>query len=111
MKKIIILGMALAFFCYCASKQERVEKTVEDGVEVVLNHLEPYQVKGESGVLRLEREFSIDTENEALFKLGLTGIETFDVDAEGNIYIIQWQSKENYVFKFDSAGNFIKSFM
>jgi hypothetical protein len=111
MKKIIILGMVLAFLCYCVSKKDNVEKTVEDGVEVVLNHLEPYQVKGESGILRLEREFSIDTENEAVFKLGLTDIETFDVDAEGNIYIIQWQSKENYVFKFDSAGNFIKSFM
>jgi hypothetical protein len=38
-------------------------------------------------------------------------METFDVDAEGNIYIIRWQSNENYVFKFDSAGNFVTSFL
>lgn len=84
---------------------------MEDGVEVVLNHIEPYKIKGESGNLLLEKEFTIDTENEDMLEIGLIDMETFYVDQDGNIYIIRWRSSENYLFKFDSKGNFIKSFI
>jgi hypothetical protein len=103
------LGVILLLFG-CGSNRGRVEKTSENGVEVVLNHLEPYQIKGEPGKLRLERLFSIDTENAELSKAGLTDIESFDVDPDGSIFIIQWHVKGNHIFKFDSSGKLLTSF-
>ncbi len=110
MKKSIYLIVALSVLVCCGPGSEKIEKTVEDGVEVVLNHLEPYRIRGESGNIHLERVFSIDTESQELLEIGLTGIETFDVDSEGNIYLIQWASSEDYIFKFDQEGNFLTSF-
>ena len=110
MKKLIYLILILFLFFYCGPKQEIVEKFIEDGVEVVINHIEPYKIKGESGNLHLESAFSIDTEKEEMLDIGLVGIETFDVDSEENIYLMQWETSENYIFKFDSEGNFLASF-
>jgi hypothetical protein len=53
MKKHITLILILLIFSNCAQKQEKVEKIMEDGVEVVLNHLEPYKIKGEPIALTL----------------------------------------------------------
>jgi hypothetical protein len=110
MKKAFILWLCL-FLLYGCQSQSKIDKTREDGVEVVLNHLQPYLIKGEASTPVLEKVFSIDIEREDLLKIGLTDIETFDVDDQGNIFIIQWQSKENFVFKFDPQGHFIKSFL
>jgi len=107
----IVLSISVFMMFVSCGKQEKVDKIMEDGVEVVLNHIEPYKIKGESGNLLLANEFSIDTENEDMLKIGLTDMETFDIDQDGNIYVIRWRSTENYLFKFDSKGNFIKSFM
>ena len=41
MKKIVYLALILSVLLSCVHKQEKVDKTIEDGVEVVLNHLEP----------------------------------------------------------------------
>lgn len=84
---------------------------MEDGVEVIINHIEPYKIKGEPSTLTLEEEFSIDTERYDMLEIGLIDIETFDVDEEANIFVIRWRSEENYIFKFDQRGNFIKSFL
>lgn len=88
-----------------------MERYTENGVEVVINHLEPYKIEGKISTLRLEKLFSIDTEDESVYEIGLVDIETFDVDGEGNIYVIRWESDGNYIFKFDAHGNFIKSFV
>ena len=110
MKKAFILWLCFFLLSGCQS-QSKIDKTREDGVEVVLNHLQPYIIKGESSTPVLEKVFSIDIEREDLLKIGLTDIETFDIDEQGNIFIIQWQSKENFVFKFDPQGHFVKSFL
>ncbi len=110
MRKLIYLVLIFSLFLYCFPKQEKIEKIMEDGVEVVLNHTEPYKVKGEPVTLTIEEEFSIDTEKEKMLDIGLTGIETFDTDSEGNIYVIQWQARENFIFKFDKEGNYLVSF-
>lgn len=84
---------------------------MEDGVEVIVNYLEPYKIKGEPSTLHLEEEFTIDTEKEEIAELGLTDIRGFDVDSEENIYIFMPPlSKENLIYKFDRDGNFITSF-
>ncbi len=110
MKKAFVLLSCFFLFFGCKKRPE-IDKIREDGIEVVLNHLQPYIIKGETSTPVLDKVFSIDSESEVLLKAGLTDIETFDVDEQGNIFTIQWQTKENFVFKFDPQGHFIKSFL
>jgi len=110
MKKAVTIFACFLLLSAC-QKQPKIDRATENGVEVILNHIQPYSLKGESGTLVLERAFSIDTEKEDMLKVGLADIETFDVDQEGNIFIIQWQSKDNFAFKFNPEGRFMKSFV
>ena len=41
MRKIITLTLAFLIFICCSQKSPEVDRITEDGVEVVLNHLEP----------------------------------------------------------------------
>jgi len=111
MKKLPTVIIILLSICLCCQRQQQIERTKEAGVEVVINHIEPYKIREEPGTPVLDRAFSIDTEKEEMLKLGLTDIETFDVDQEGNIFVIQWQSKDNFVFKFSPEGRFLKAFV
>lgn len=111
MKRLIYLVLILSIFHYCAPKQEKVERVIEDGVEVIVNHLEPYQIKNEPITFILKEEFVIDTENFEIARIGLTDIECFDVDSEGNIYFLNRKSGAgNHICKFDKKGRFITSF-
>lgn len=83
---------------------------MEDGVEVIVNCLEPYKIKGEPSTFHLEEEFTIDTERNDIVKIGLSDITGFDVDSGGNIYFYSFKTKENFIFKFDRNANFITSF-
>lgn len=111
MKKLLAVIIVLLSICLCCQRPQQIEKTTEAGVEVIINHIEPYKIKGESGTPVLERLFSIDTEKEEILKTGLTDIEKFDIDPEGNIFVIQWQSKDDFIFKFSPEGRFLKSFV
>lgn len=110
MKRPTLIILVLSFVICCGRNPGEVRRIVTDGVETVLNGIEPYVLKGEPGRLRLEKVFSIDTEDEDQFKAGLTDIETFDVDSTGNIYLIQWNTKGNYIYKYDKDGNLCTSF-
>ena len=110
MKKLIYLCLALFLLLHCGSQQEKIEKYTEDGVEVIVNHLEPYKIKGEPSTLQLDEEFTIDTENEDIVKTGLTNINYFNVDSEGSIYCLNEKCLENFILKFDRYGNFLKAF-
>jgi len=92
MKKLIYLVLILSLFLFCGPKQEKVERIMEDGVEVVVNHIEPYRIKGEPSTFTLEEEFVIDLERDDIAEVGLTEIQDFAVDS------------------FDAQGNHIKSF-
>ena len=112
-KVVSIIPFFLAFmmFVSCGQKQDKVEKIMEDGVEVVINHLEPYRLKGELLTLNLEKIFTIDTEDDAVAAQGVTDIYLFDVDAKGNIYILRPPtSAGDLVFKFSEDGNLMTSF-
>jgi hypothetical protein len=91
---IAILLSALLFLLQCGRKGTRIEKTKENGVEVVINHLEPYSLPGVPSALQLEEVLSIDTEKDDIVKTGLTSIESFCLDQEGNIYFMMRQSPE-----------------
>lgn len=106
---IVLSISALMMFVFCG-KQEKVEKIIEDGVEVVINHTEPYKIKGEPSVLNLIREFSINLAREDIGEMGLSGSAEFDIDSDGNIYFVNSRLEENCIFKFDPDANFITSF-
>lgn len=108
---ILPLALFLCFMVRCQDKEADIERFMEDGVEVVLNHVEPYQVKGEPSNLILEKVFSFDTENDDIAATGLTDIYRFDVDSEGNIYfLIPPTGQGNLIYKFARNGNLITSF-
>lgn len=112
MKKLLMVISLVVLFCFTfgCKKQEQVERFMEEGVEVVINHLEPYKIKGESSDLFIEEEFRIDTEREEFLKIGFVEISAFDVDSEGNIYFLNPRSNANLIFKFDKNGEFLTSF-
>jgi hypothetical protein len=110
MKKLIYLILILSLFLFCGPKQEKVERIMEDGVEIIINHVEPYRIKGEPSTFTLEEEFVIDLERDDIAEIGLTEIQDFAVDSAGNIYFSDSNSKENLIFKFDAQGNHLKSF-
>ena len=112
MKKIFLLILILSLLIYCGPKREEVEKVIEDGIEVVINHSEPYKIKGQPKALYLEKEFSIDTEEDTIAALGLVDIWATCVDSKGNIFLLNSpRTKENLAYKFDSNGTFQKSFL
>lgn len=95
----------------CKPGAVEVERSVIDGVEVVLNRQEPVRLKGESSDFNLDLLFSIDTEKEEIAQIGLTDIRgTFGVDSEGNIYLHSPEGSEEVFYKFDAGGAFVKSF-
>ena len=106
---LILIFLVLGLIA-CGSEQAEVEFISEDGVEVVLNGLNPYRPSGEPTDLSFEELFAIDTEDQTILDSELSDIETFDVDDQGNIFIIPWRSSGDFVFKFDDQGNFVTSF-
>ena len=80
MKKLLFLVLAMSMFISCGSKQDKIERYMEDGVEIIINHKEPHKIKGELSTLHLEEEFRIDTEKDEVARVGLADIYRFDVD-------------------------------
>ncbi len=110
MKKLIFLLLVFIIFSFCGPKKEEIERFLEDGVEVVVNYLEPFEIKGMFTDLTLEEIFRIDTEKDEMAEIGLTDIWHFDLDSRGNIYLLGYTIREYSIFKFDKSGNFVTSF-
>jgi hypothetical protein len=110
MKKLLGLFLGFLFIYSCGTKQDEVERYMENGVEVVINHVEPYKIKGERSTFKIEEELIIDTEREGLAELGMGSAGEFNVDSKGNIYIMGFKNEENFIYKFDRNGNYVTSF-
>lgn len=111
MKQIGIIICVAILFPFCSPKQNDVERIIENGVEVVINQANPHKIEGEPSSLHLDEIFAIDTEDDEIAKLGLTDIQGFDVDSEGNIYFFKpTLGKGDLIYKFDTSGKFLKSF-
>ncbi|MFW6140870.1 MAG: 6-bladed beta-propeller [Acidobacteriota bacterium] len=54
--------------------------------------------------------FSVDTSQEKIIKKGVYDIRDFDVDSKGNIFILVPQTDTDWIYKFDSSGDFVCSF-
>lgn len=110
MKKFHFLVIIITLFIFCSPKSEQVEKYIEDEVEVVINHLEPYKIKDEPTLLTIEKEFSIDFARDDIGELGIAASVDFEVDSEGNLYFFYADKEGNLIFKFDPQGNYLNSF-
>ncbi len=110
MNKIVFLLITLFFLFQCGTEQENVERIMEDGVEVVVNHVEPYKIKSESTSLILDKELIVDLERDDIAELGISDITGFNVDSDGNIYLGSLRSSKNFIFKFNENGKYISSF-
>jgi hypothetical protein len=94
----------------CSQKEPQVEKIMEDGVEVVLNRLEPYTLPEAKTSVVLEEECVIDLEDPAVTDIGLYDINVFGVDSTGSIYLLVVRTKTTHIFKFTKEGDFVKAF-
>ena len=111
MRKQICFILVLSLFFFSGTQQKKVEKYKEDGVEVVVNRLKPYKVKGGPSNLYLDEKFRIDTERDEFAEIGFTDIYGFDVDSKGNIYCCVDHPPDYILYKFDNNGRFVKGFI
>jgi len=93
----------MSFLLSCGGKTDKDENVVQ-------NQLEPQKIGEKLTELILEEKFTIDTENDAVAEIGLTNIFDIEVDSEGNIYLLNRNTNDNLIFKFDKNGDFLTSF-
>jgi len=108
-KWLLLILLIYAFSLSCSSKNE-VEKAYEDGVEIILNRVEPYRLEEKPSTFDLETVLTIDMEREDIVREGMGGAGEFDVDGEGNIYIVAFKNAKNFVYRFDQKGELLNSF-
>jgi len=109
-RKWLLLILLIYTFSLSCSSKNKVKKACEDGVEVILNRVEPYRLKGEASTFDLETILTIDMEREDIFREGMGSAGEFDVDGEGNIYIVAFKNTKNFVYRFDRKGELLNSF-
>jgi hypothetical protein len=111
-KKVLSLAMMFLFTLSFLQGQitDKVDKKKEDGVEVIINHLEPYKLEGKSFDIKIEEELVIDLEDEGISDIGLFDILTFGMDSKGFIYLVSVKSQTYHIFKFNRKGEFLESF-
>jgi hypothetical protein len=92
-----------------AQKIAKIERRVENGVEIIVNHLEPYKLAVPQS-LKLDEEFIIDLAADELIRAGLAEPTGLDIDSSGDINIWNQGKSENFIYKFDRKGKYLTSF-
>jgi hypothetical protein len=110
MKRAVFLFLFVFLLTACSTQKSGVERTIEDGVEVILNRIEPHKERDTRSEFSLDKLFSIDTESDDVAETGLGDIASYDVDSLGNIYILGRRTGDESIFKFDNKGKFLLSF-
>jgi len=104
MKKAVIGFVFLIVMMNCGPSKNRVERTFEEGVEVIINPIEPLY---SSDVLDLRENLIIGPSGEGRDVL-FERIAAVKVDKAGNIYVLDHTAF--HVLKFDPDGNLVKEF-
>ena len=89
--------------------EAKIDRLLEDGVEVIQNHLGPYPVRSEPTDFKLEEELTIDFAGPEIGEMGLANATDFMVDAKGFIYFMHVWKEGDTIFKFGPDGRFLKS--
>lgn len=111
MNKPLCFLVGISLLVSCGGRRTQVDKIMEEGVEVVLNHLEPYVLKGEASHLRLVEETRIDFEKDEFSDIGLKEPDIVEADSNGNIFVIEkFPDSEYFIYKFSPDGRFIMKF-
>ena len=111
MRKLPWLFAGLIILAACGSRSSKIDKVYENGVEVILNHIEPYQIQGRSMVCTVEEELRIDLEKPEYSNLGLKEPDIAEADSKGNIFIVEkFPDSEYFIYKFGPDGRFIMKF-
>ena len=110
MKRVCRCLLGIVLLASCGSNQPQIDRTREGGVEVVINHVEPYRIKGQPSTFSLEKVFSIDTERTDLAEAEMGSAGEWDADDAGNVYIVGFKNERNFIYRFDSSGRLLGSF-
>lgn len=111
MKKFCsILVLVILVAGGCTQKSGKAEIRYENGVKIVNNPILSKSQMAKVPWLGYEREFSIDSENPELEKIGLTDIIGFGVEGEGTIVILTARGLDEFVHLFNAKGNYWASF-
>jgi hypothetical protein len=111
LRKMILLLWAVIVLMACGAKTPKIDKVYEDGVEVMLNHLEPYHLSGRPVTCALSEDVRLDLEKPENADLGLKEPDIIEADSRGNIFIVEkFPASEYFIYKFDSRGRFLKKF-
>ena len=99
------LGLII-FLVACAPISEKPTRTIQNGVETVMNRMVTYKVKNEPGSFSLSEEFVLDLEREDLADKGLAQPRGFEVEPGGEMLVLS----ESGIFVFDASGRFLRKF-
>jgi len=99
-------ALLAVFLVACAPEGERPIRTIQNGVDTVMNRMVPYKVKNEPGSFSLNEEHVLDLEREELAAKGLTQPRGFEVTLGGEMLILC----ESGIFMFDASGRFLRKF-
>jgi hypothetical protein len=110
MKKAVLMFVILCLFSGCGQQSDLVERLEENGIEVVLNRAEPYRIPKAWIPKRLEEEFVINLEDEAVAQTGIYQLDTFAADSNGHVYILNLSTEDNHIYQFHPDGTFSRSF-
>jgi len=115
MKRLICWMSIPLLFYACSADKQGAQIFDEDGIEIVINPLDPCPEKGEPGTFETEELFAIDTEDENTAELGLTDFGSyagsyFDVNSQGDIFLYNPENENPIFFCFDAEGRFQDSF-
>jgi hypothetical protein len=106
----LVLGIICACLVGCSGTRNAIDRTWEKGVEVIINHLDPYILRGEPASFTLTREVTIDLSRDDLAAQGIGSVGEIAVDSKGNIYAVSFKNLGTYVFKFDPQGRLLRTF-
>jgi hypothetical protein len=109
MKKVFVLAIIVLVSVSCGRQKEKIDKTIENGVEVIRNKLEPFSSRSIPKMPRVEKKVLLDFQSAEITKLGIADIRGFDVDSEGNIYISVFRG-DYCIYSFSPDGDFESSF-